>query len=125
MIYYNIKEGWKSQDGRILIRKEHQEAIYYKGGKRHYKKKKEKIYIITVDGKELPFGEERLKDAKEMALKQIKKNNQQIAQKEVSNGNGPNRRSEGTSPSIEREGEGGSQEITSGSTATTLSEEWP
>lgn len=122
MIYYNIKEGWKSQDGRIFIRKEHQEATYYKGGKRYYKKKKEKLYIVTVDGKELKYGEERLKDAKEMALKQIKKNNQQQAQKEVNNVNGDvtDRCRESTSPSIEREGEGGSQEVVDSSTTATV-----
>lgn len=75
MTYYNINGGWKSEDGRVTIMHHYEEVTYYKGSVRKYAKKKRKLYVVTVDGKELKFAEETFRDAKEMALKQLRHNN--------------------------------------------------
>jgi hypothetical protein len=66
------KNTYRSEDGRVVIRKVLEEHVYYRGSHRKTARKPDVIYDIYVDGCKLHYSEYQFRDAKEMAVKKIK-----------------------------------------------------
>lgn len=68
------KDTYTSEDDRVVIRKVLEQHVYYRGSHRKTARRPDVLYDIYVDGQKLHYSEYALKDAKEMAARKIKEN---------------------------------------------------